>query len=166
MHGLEFSRLSDQQHEQIDRLLVLPLRRILRLPLSVHPLLILALFGLPSSSAIRHALVLKFDARASSLSPPHPTHDLHSLLSDRAQHAALFPGSTRFRSFASDVVIAKQYCDYSPTVLTSTRLFVVARIISLKILKQTANSSSPIKRFLDDNSSDSSPFSPLFPQER
>ena len=149
MHGLEFTRLSDKQFQLIDRLLAAPLRRVLRLPSSVHSLLILAIFGLPSSEAVRHALVLKFHARTSLLPPSHPSRELLSSLSDDA----LFPakGSVRFRSFLSDVTVAKKYLDESPSVLTSTRLFVAARSISLKLLKQAGNTFSSIKHFLDRN---------------
>ena len=149
MHGLEFIRLNDIQHLKIDRLLATPLRRILRLPPTVHPLLILALFGLPSSRAVRLALILKFAARASTLPPSHPTR---MLLDDQAQRR--HQGSLLFAPFHTDLTIAKKYITSSPELdLTSARLFSVARSISLVLLRQEASRHSSILHFLQRNPS-------------
>ena len=108
-------------------------------------------FGLPSSRAIRLALILKFAARASTLPPSHPTH---LLFSEQTRHGP-FQGSFRFAPFSADLTIAKKYLDQSDPVLdlTSARLFTVARCISLKLLKQEASSFSSIQHFLQRNSS-------------
>lgn len=153
MYCFEFIRLDDKQHSKIDKLLAAPLRRLLRLPPSVPHLLILALFGLPSSKAVFFALIHKFVARSLLLPPSHPSHQQIKSLLDPDQHSDLFPSNNTYRSFISDFTIAKQYYTHSGSAeIASTRLFSIARSISLKMLQRTPSElSSSIPHFLKRN---------------